>query len=282
MEDGGKLTETGRVPYSACLAAPGRCIPLRWSSPLAELAGIIAACSVPLRDSGLGFAPMIALQAYARNKGDPPQSEADVKNHVYHADSRKGESYIPYLNGGDVERFKVHWSGSYLSWGRWLAEPQQRERFSGPRILIREIIRPAPYAIVAAFVEEDFLYNKSVLHIIAENTGARRAIDMKALCALLGSKLASFLIMTRGRKSQRKLFPKVVNADLKDFPISRDFARAAEELASMHDDLRAAVAANESGRIAQRQNELDARVYALYGLKQAEAGHVEKFLSAGW
>ena len=66
----------------------------------------------------------------------------------------------------DVMRYQYRHSGSYLKYGPWLAEPQKIERFSGTRILIREIINSAPYILNSCAIEERALYNKSIIHIL--------------------------------------------------------------------------------------------------------------------
>ena len=208
--------------------------------------------------------PLIALQAYARGKGDPPQTSEDVRKHVYHSETKRNANSFPYLEGGDISRYHITWSGSYLEYGKWLAEPQTLSRFSGPRVLLREIISPLPYLLNASVVTDTMLYNKSVLHVIAKEDPDEDR--MWALAAILNSKLASFVIRYRGRKSQRGLFPKIVNADLKGFPVPKDLDNARSELASLCKRISKTVEAEERNELAGMQHQIDQAVYAAYGL----------------
>jgi hypothetical protein len=216
----GNLLNSDRLPLLECTKTPDRRIPLFWNAATASILSRIFEHSTPLSESGL-FMPRIALQAYAKGLGTPPQTDKIVREHPFDAVERVDESYLPYLQGRDISRNEVCWSGSYLSYGPWLAEPQKLEYFNGPRIVLREILGPSPYLFQAAFVDKTFLYNKSVLHILPQ--GECTHLDLQALLHILLSPLGSFVLKHTGRKSQRRLFPKIVSADLRDFPIPKHF-----------------------------------------------------------
>jgi hypothetical protein len=173
---------------------------------------------------------MIALQAYAQGKGNPPQSKSDVKNHVFHANEQVDDKYYPYLQGKDVQRYGINWSGDYLRYGKHLAEPQKLSRFTGPRIIVREITQKTPHLLAATYTDQTLLYNKSVLHILPTDASSEK--ELLALLCILNSPLASFCIAFRGRKSQRKLFPKIVNGDLKSLSLPLAFDKHVKLLAN--------------------------------------------------
>ena len=68
-----------------------------------------------------------------------------------------------------------------------------------------------------------------MLHILPRNQDDETENQLLALLGILNSNLASFVIMQRGRKSQRRIFPKIVNDDLKDFPLPFVFAAQDQE-----------------------------------------------------
>ena len=64
------------------------------------------------------------LKAYEGGKGDPSQTKEMKKNRVYHSMEKQDETYIKYLQGKDVCRYKLNWSGEYLKYGNNLAAPR--------------------------------------------------------------------------------------------------------------------------------------------------------------
>lgn len=116
-------------------------------------------------------------------------------------------------------------------YGPWVAEHQPEDRFRGPRLLVREIINPAPYSFVATYTEEEFFYNRSILHIIPDNDCPYPERFLLGLLLLLNSKVGTLYLKTCGRKTSRTLFPKVVLEDLSAFPIPLNFRECATELA---------------------------------------------------
>ena len=210
--------KTDTISYETWGNMPDGIFPVRWNRSAEVFFKHLNSSTKRLGDHS-SLQPRIALQAYAAGKGTPPQTKDTVKNHPFHFSEKIDEQCIRYLEGKDISRYSTSWSGSYLQHGPWLAEPQTIERFQGPRILVREITGSLPHLAIATVIEEECLYNKSVLHIIGlENASTD---EMYALVAAMNSKFGSCVFGYRGRKIQRTLFPKLVNQDLKDFPIPR-------------------------------------------------------------
>ena len=57
------------------------------------------------------------LQAYEKNKGEPKQSIEDVKSRPYDFKYKFDENTHKYLEGRDVGRYFINWSGRYLKYG---------------------------------------------------------------------------------------------------------------------------------------------------------------------
>ncbi|MBX7137772.1 MAG: N-6 DNA methylase [Oligoflexia bacterium] len=275
----GKTELINKIPVEECLKHAGAAIPLAWTNDTSALMEYLNERSIPLAIHPAGFVPMIALQAYAAGKGSPPQSPRASKERIFHTNIREDHSCIPYLEGADIQRYSVHWSGGFLRYGPWLAEPQSLERFSGPRVLIREILHPCPYVMIAAYADKPLLYNKSVLHVLA--AGQADADEMLSLCAIFNSKLASFVIKYAGRKSQRRLFPKIVNGDLKDFPLAKAFSSYVPALAQLSRSMLEVAAANSGpdAESAEIQNKIDVLVYEIYALKNSQVETLERVLT---
>ncbi len=214
-------TSSFTLVTKTCLAAPDSLIPLVWDEALEEIFGQIDTDAFFLGDEDSPFSPLIALQAYSEGKGSPPQTREQVKGHVFHSPICTGEDSYPYLEGKDIGRYFQNSHRSWLKYGPWLSEFQPLERFQGPRIAIREIVGALPKIAHATLVENTALYNRSILHIVPRSGTTKD--DLLILLGVLNSPLGSLILHYRGRKTQRTLFPKIVNDDLKAFPLSKKF-----------------------------------------------------------
>ena len=155
------------------------------------------------------------LQAYEKGKGMPKQTEEDVKNRPYDYTYKFDEETYKYLEGNNVGRYSINWSGQYLKYGENLAAPRSVELFNGKKIIIREITGAFPKNIISTYTEEFYLYNRSNIGII-EKEGKK--IDLKYILVVLNSTLMSYYFMKNTAKSVRKLFPKIILNDLRKFP----------------------------------------------------------------
>jgi len=156
------------------------------------------------------------LQAYEKNKGNPKQTSEDVKNRPYDFDFKFDDKTFKYLEGKNVGRYCIEWTGLYLRYGEHLASPRTFDLFNDPKIIVREITGKFPQSIIASYTEELYLYNRSNIGIIERE---KSPVGLKYVLALLNSKLISYYFMKNTAKSVRKMFPKIILNDLRLFPI---------------------------------------------------------------
>ncbi|MBI1833898.1 MAG: N-6 DNA methylase [Candidatus Andersenbacteria bacterium] len=155
------------------------------------------------------------LKAYQVGKGKPPQTEKEKAERVFHSAKKINDTYLPYLQGQDVKRYALTWSGEFLSYGDWLAEPRKSVPFSGKRILVRQIPSAPPYSINAVAVESDYLNDINSMVIFELD----RKFSYEYLLAVINSKLISFWFYHTFNKFQRKIFPQFKVNELAQFPI---------------------------------------------------------------
>ncbi|MBT3168461.1 MAG: N-6 DNA methylase [Candidatus Cloacimonetes bacterium] len=155
------------------------------------------------------------LQAYEKGKGNPKQTAEDVRNRPYDFNFKFDESTFKYLDGKNVNRYFVHWSGLYLKYGEHLAAPRTFNLFNGKKIIIREITGKYPKSVIATFNEDIYLYNRSNIAIIERE---EKKISLKYILVILNSSLISYYFMKNTAKSVRKMFPKIILKDLRLFP----------------------------------------------------------------
>lgn len=153
------------------------------------------------------------LKAYETGKGTPPQTDTMRLERVYHAKIKKGDHYVSYLEGSDVMRYSLGWSGEYIAYGEMLAAPRKEAKFIGERILVRQIPSKMPHAINAVFTDAHYIndINSMIIQDIQDNPFF--------ILAILNSKLTSFWFAMTFNKFSRTIFPQFKVGELKKFPI---------------------------------------------------------------
>lgn len=237
-----------------------------------------------LGNIGDHFDVRTGLQAYERGKGTPPQTAADVLNHVFDADRKLDASTHRYLEGRDVGAFTIDWSGNWMRYGPWLSQPRELPQFTRPRVLIREITSPYPYCLGAAFTDDKYLSNKSVLTVLQSTDDVDA---LKALACVLNSALMSVFYKEYAVKSARRLFPKVLIKNLREypFPVAMD-SHANRKLGRLYDRFVAAVQAMATAKshqvearrrlVTSLRAKVDDEVCTYFGLSTDEKDLIRK------
>ena len=172
------------------------------------------------------------IKAYQIGKGKPPQTKKIKDERVFHAPSKLDDTYVPYLEGVDVKRYRLDWENRmWISYGDHLAEPRRSVNFAAPRILVRQIPSKPPYCISAAYTEEHYINDINSM-VVCEFKVAPEAI-----LAVLNSRLISFWFVLTFDKLQRGLFPQFKVRELKAFPMPPGLKASEDELSRVVGDL---------------------------------------------
>ncbi len=226
------------------------------------------------------------LKAYETGKGLPIQTDKMKQERVYHRRDKLDSTYRIYLDGKDVKRYSLSWSGQYLKYGKVLAAPRSKELFDGPRILVRQIPSHPPYSINAIIVIEDELndINSMIVKPIS-------AYAIEFLLGILNSKLLTFWFGNKFDKMQRGIFPQFKVNELAVFPIHTinfddpaDKAKhdhmvgLVEKMLKLHKELSTKIGQEKTlteRQIAATDAQIDRLVFDLYGLTEDEIKIVE-------
>lgn len=168
--------------------------------------------SLPLRECADVKA---GLQAYEVGKGKPAQTEENKKQRIYHSNIKINDNFLPYIDGRDVQRYLLGWSGEYLQYGDGLASPRKLSLFSNPRILVRQIPSKPPYCINACYTEDIILNDRNSMNIV--NIKEKPTF----ILGVLNSKVISFWFVHKFGKLQRGIFPQFKINELEQFPIPK-------------------------------------------------------------
>ena len=181
-------------------------------------------------------------------------------------------AYIKYLDGKDVCRYRLDWSGEFLKYGDNLAAPRKDFRlYSTKRILVRQIPSKPPYCINACLVEETVLNDRNSMNIINFKESP------ECILGILNSRLISFWFVHRFGKMQRNTFPQFKVNELANFPLPKDRQKKQAEIAKLVKQILAAKRADSVADSTQLECQVDQMVYELYGLTQEEIKVVEGF-----
>jgi hypothetical protein len=214
------------------------------------------------------------LKAYETGKGTPIQTDEMKKNRIYHSKRKLDKYYRPYLEGKDVRRYKIEWSGLYLKYGNNLAAPRKPELFKGERILVRQIPSLPPYSINAVITQKNYVNDINSMIIIDQ-----RKYSLKYLLGIINSKVISYWFDITFDKFQRGIFPQFKVNELEQFPIPcLDLSKKTDK--DKHDRLvlliekinNQSIPGNEFNKINQQIEKL---VYELFKLTDAEIAIIE-------
>ena len=205
------------------------------------------------------------LQAYEVGKGSPKQTREDVTNRIYDFDYKLDETTYPYLEGKDVQRYFQGRNSSYLKYGDNLAAPRTFEIFSSPKIIVREITGKHPQSIISCYSEDIILFNRSN---IAINQKENSNIELKYILALINSRLMSYYFQLNTAKAVRKLFPKIILKDLRQFPIKVISIEEQIPFITFVDEI--INTKKENLDTTDLESQIDQLVYELYDLTEEE------------
>ena len=225
------------------------------------------------------------LKAYQVGKGIPKQTEEIKRGRKFHSKQKISSDDYPYLEGRDVSRYNLSWSGEYLRYGVHLAEPRKSVPFKGTRILVRQIPSKPPYCINAVLTDREVLHDINSM-VIFNN---QKDYDMNLILGIINSKLISYWFFNKFGKLQRKLFPQFKVKELKQFPIAEEIdrhiknliIRLVDKILSLNKrrnelkDKKTDERARIEEEIKKTDKEIDELVYKLYDITEEEKKIIE-------
>ena len=222
------------------------------------------------------------IKVYQRGKGKPAQKGTESTSRCFHSDQKSKPTHRKIIGGSEVRRYDLNWSGGWVDYGPWLAEPRSEDWFHGDRIAIREVT--ANGDIQAAFTDKPFVFSNSVDGL---RTKQKSSVPLQFLLALLSSKLISFYNKNTSANAFKGTFPKVLIKDLLAFPLPRHLEQKrhdrlvalVDKMLVLTPKLRAATdehtRATLQNAVTATDNQIDQLVYELYALTPEEIALVE-------
>lgn len=210
------------------------------------------------------------IKAYEVGKGIPKMTKEDKDNRIYHSNSKIDDSYLPYIEGKDVKRYTLTWSGEYIKYGKNLAAMRTPELFIGPRILVRQIPTKSIYSIEGTYTDKHIIndLNSMIITNISK-------IEPLALLGIINSKLMTLWFLMRFDKFQRRLFPQFKVNELEQFPIPNLETSLQEKIVVL---VKSIMTKEKTKENCESENaKIDELVMTAFGLNDQEKESVRKF-----
>jgi hypothetical protein len=220
------------------------------------------------------------ITSYDKYRG---HSQEQIKNRCYHADSKLSNQYGKWLQGGDVSRYSIVWSGEWLKYGPWLGAPRHPRFFSGPRLLFREI--PGKNRrIQAAYADDETFYHGHPVTPAIKKDG--QSIDILFVLGIVNSKVLSWYGAKCLPNMGKDIFPKFNPQDIKAIPIPQAESSVVSRMVILVNEMLEAKK-QEAGAVTDTKREfwgrkceaLDCKIddlaFELYGLTPEEIDVVE-------
>ena len=213
------------------------------------------------------------IKAYQIGKGKPKQTAYEKENRVYHSEDQIDETYIKYLEGKNVSRYKLTWNGEWIKYGEHLAEPRYSISFDKPRILVRQIPTKKSYAIEAVYTDNYSINDINSMNIIDIQ------INPLYLLGVINSKLMTLWFTMKFDKFQRRIFPQFKVNELGDFPIPDGNEEQQSVIAELVQKLMDEMKKEEKDEslISTLNIQIDEYVMELFGLTEDEKQSVRDF-----
>ncbi|MBP2057221.1 hypothetical protein J2Z60_000385 [Lactobacillus colini] len=210
------------------------------------------------------------VKAYEVGKGKPAITKQQKDNRIYHSKEKIDDTYLPYIEGRDVRRYSLGWSGEYIKYGENLAAMRDPKLFIGERILVRQIPSRSVYAIEATLTSKHIINDLNSM-IITNIDG----YNPFALLGIINSRLLTLWFLIKFDKFQRRLFPQFKVNELSQFPIPQISNGIQEKIAN-----KVKIVMNKAmngKNFSVENNEIDELVMDAFNLTEEEKQSVRDF-----
>ena len=204
------------------------------------------------------------IKIYETGKGNPKQKKEDAQNKIFEANLQIDDTYRPYLEGKDVNRYVISWQNRWLKYGLNLAAPRDVSLFEGERILVRRIVGEK---LIACHTNSDFVTSQ-LLQIVKLHDQT----FTKYLLGIINSQLIAFYFRKKYNR-QDITFPEIRIYELSSLPIKVSTNKS--DVEQLVDQILAAKKIDPNTNTTALETEIDQLVYQLYGLTEAEIKIVE-------
>ena len=214
-------------------------------------------------ETSLGITP------YDKYKG---HDETTIKERKFHSSYKIDETYVPLISGANISRYSISDSvEEYLKYGDWLGAPRERRFFEGTNIVVRQILLGENLGIIAGLSDSPQYFTQVGFSLLDRNNDIE---ELKVILAILNSKLMTFYHKNVFLDTEKKVFPKILIANAKKFPIKIPSDKTV--ITDLVNRIISIKRKNPSADTKDLESEIDRLVYQLYDLTDDEIKIVEQ------
>jgi hypothetical protein len=156
----------------------------------------------------------LGITPYDKAKG---HTKEQIENRTFHSTKKESNEYVPLISGKNIRRYNVELKfDEYLKYGSWLGASRDSRFFTEPNIIVRQILDGSNLSIIAAYSQEPIYFTQIGFSIIAKD---KSRLSLKYILALLNSRVISFYHKFKYLDTEKNVFPKILIANCKKFPI---------------------------------------------------------------
>jgi len=210
----------------------------------------------------------LGITPYDKAKGHTKQQ---IENRVFHSTQKESNEYVPLIAGKNIRRYNVELKfDEYLKYGTWLGASRDSRFFTEPKIIVRQILDGSNLSIIAAYSEEKIYFTQIGFSIIAKE---KSQLSLKYILALLNSRTISFYHKFKYLDTEKNIFPKILIANCKKFPIPNIEPKSQSPFVNIIDYILLQKKLQSDSTFFERI--IDAMVYELYFPEIIKAGGAE-------
>ncbi|MFM6106102.1 MAG: Eco57I restriction-modification methylase domain-containing protein, partial [Sphaerospermopsis kisseleviana] len=204
------------------------------------------------------------IKIYETGKGNPKQKKEDAQNRIFEANFQVDDTYRPYLEGKDINKYFVSWQNRWIKYGQNLAAPRDISLFEGQRILVRRIVGRT---LIACYTNDNFVTSQ-LLQIVKPYDESLT----KYILGIINSQLMAFYFKKKYNR-QDITFPEIRIYELCSLPIKISHNKS--DLEKIVDQILIAKKADPNANTTALEAEIDQMVYQLYNLTAEEIKIIE-------
>lgn len=197
-----------------------------------------------------------------------------IGSRVFYNGERANENDIPYIKGGDIQKYSISFSNNYLKYN-WKSYLEENDTFRFSQELMERvpkiIYRQTSNKIVAA-IDFNKNFNDKTVHIVVNKE--ENDFDLKAVLAILNSKMINYFFQSF-KEEEGRAFAQVKTVDIKNLPFVIPSKAIQIELALLVNQILLLKSQDNSANTTDLENQIDQLVYQLYELSEDEIKIIE-------
>jgi adenine-specific DNA-methyltransferase len=187
----------------------------------------------------------------------------------YNSNKKESEFHRPVLNGGDISKYSIKWSGEYIKYGEWLHRPRPAYIYDRPHLLIQRIRNPRlKDRIVATYDDEKYISSDGLSNLILGDETKSKDY-LKYILGIINSKVINYWF------SFYYFDVNIKPEQIRRIPLKKGNGIFEKKLITLVDQMLNSNGNKAGEKYEERLKEIDQLVYKLYELDDSDIEIIE-------